>query len=91
MIYELHLFNPETFKKDGFRLVGSFESIDECHAKALNDSISFYRIEEKSESFSRKVFMSELPKPPEPEVIPEPLPEPIPEVVQEPEQPPIEE
>lgn len=99
-MFELYIFNPETYKSEGFKLVSTLETLQECHDKAMLDGILFYVIEKKEISFSRRIFMSELPLPPvvEPEPIPEPEPEPeviepepIPEPIPEPEQPPIEE
>lgn len=82
-MFELYQFNPETIKTEGFKLISKHETEQECHDKALLDGVLFYLIEKRESTFSRKMFMSDLPKPPEPEVIPEPQPEP--EVISEPE------
>lgn len=94
-MFELYQFNPETFKSEGFKLISSHETAQECHDKASLDGIQFYVVEKKETNFSRRIFMSELPKPPEPEVISEQeiipetevIPEPVPEqeVIPEPE------
>ena len=52
----------ELYKKQNsnFILVDSFQSIEECHAKAASEAIEFYSIEIRSNGLSSIAFVSEL-------------------------------